>query len=365
MKVKAWLAAILLVVLVIVALGFTKFTQIQAAIAFGESFPEPSATVKSVYAQTTQYTQTVKVVGQLSAPKQLTLSNEYPGLVSEVNYKPGDLVEKGQALIKLDTRIEAANLAAAKARLALAQSTFKRFEALLKQKRISQEEVDQARANLLVAEAEVTNLSLVIAKKTLSAPFAGRVGLEQYEVGQYLDGNTQLTTLVGVNPTIWLDFSLPQTIQQLAIGDTVTVQLIGQGDTAIPAKVIAKTAQINAGSRQQGYRAELNNTDNQFTPNQIVSVFVPVATNTVVAVPTNAITRNHFGEFVYVLEKDAAQNWRAKPVKVTLGDKVHDQQMVLSGLSGGEFIAAEGAFKLSENLLVYTEQTAQRDNGGM
>lgn len=50
-----------------------------------------------------------------------------------------------------------------------------------------------------------------------------------------------------------------------------------------------------------------------------------------------------------------------KPVKVTLGDKIHDQQLVLTGLSGGEFIAAEGAFKLQENLLVYTDQVAAID----
>ena len=91
----------------------------------------------------------------------------------------------------------------------------------------------------------------------------------------------------------------------------------------------------------------------------MVSVYVPVETIAAVAVPTNAITRNHFGNFVYALEKDEQQNWRAKPVQVTLGDKVQDQQIVLSGLNGGEFIASEGAFKLKENLLVYTEQMAQ------
>jgi membrane fusion protein (multidrug efflux system) len=75
----------------------------------------------------------------------------------------------------------------------------------------------------------------------------------------------------------------------------------------------------------------------------------------VVVVPTNAIKRNHFGEFVYRLEKDEQQNWRAKAIKVELGERVEDQQIILSGLDVGEFIATEGAFKLQENLLVYTQ----------
>lgn len=369
MKIKRWLAAIILILVVVSGLGFAKFSQIQAMIAFAESFPEPSASVKSTYAQAVDHIKTVKVVGQLQAPSVLTISNEYAGTITQIGFKPGDVVEKDQLLIKLDTSIEQANLSAAKARLKLAESTLVRVEKLLAQKRISQDEVDKADANVSVANAEVANLSSIINKKTIKSPFAGRIGLNQYQVGQLLDANSQIATLVGLDNKIWVDFSVPQTLPRLNIGDSVEISLIKQTNHSetLSAQVIAIAPNIDINSRQQSYRAELSNTNNHLNHNQIVSVFVPIEALSAVSVPTNAVTRNHFGDFVYKLEKDEQQNWRAKPIKVVLGDKSADQQLILSGLNAGEFIASEGAFKLKENLLVYTTETAQdsANTGGL
>lgn len=355
MHIKRWLVSILLILLVIVSLGFVKFQQIQAAIAYGESFPEPSVSVVSTYVSTVEYARTTKVVGELRAPKLLTLSTEFAGPITYLGFAPGDDVEQGQVLIRQDVRIETANLNAAKARLKLAKSTFARRAKLLREKRISQDEVDSAEADVSIAEAEVANLSSVISKMTIVAPFSGRVGLEQFQVGQMLDANTQITSLLGHNPTIWVDFAVPQTLAQPNVGDRVTVELIRHGGEKLTARIIAKTPTVNAESRQQSYRAELDNGDGTLSPNQMVNVYVSETASQKVAVPTNAISRNHFGHFVYVLEQDDQKNWRAKPVKVETGPRVGDAQIIESGLIGGEFIATEGAFKLSEDLLVYTQ----------
>lgn len=369
MNIKRWLAAIILIIIVVLGLGITKFSQIQAMIAFAESFPEPSASVKSTYAQSAEHVKTVKVVGQIQAPSILTLSNEYAGTITDIGFKPGDIVEKDQLLIKLDTSIEEANLSAARARLKLAESSLVRVEKLLSQKRISQDEVDKADANVSVAKAEVANLTSIINKKTIKAPFSGRIGLNHYQVGQLLVVNSKITTLVGLDANIWFDFSVPQTLPRLNVGDTVQISIIKQmaQSNKLSAKIIATAPNIDINSRQQSYRAELNNENSILYHNQIVSVFVPIETVSAVSVPSNAVTRNHFGDFVYKLEKDEQHNWRAKPIKVVLGDKNSDQQLILSGLNAGEFIASEGAFKLKENLLVYTTDTAQdsTNTGGL
>ncbi|NUZ13304.1 efflux RND transporter periplasmic adaptor subunit [Pseudoalteromonas sp. McH1-7] len=360
MNIKRWLIAFVLILIVITSLGFVKFTQIQAAIAFGESFPEPSASVKSTYVSTTEHLKTVKVVGQLHAKQTVTVSNEYAGLITYVGFQPGDLVKANQILLRLDSSIDEANLQAAKARVKLAKSTYQRVAKLLEQKRISPDEVDKAEAEVAINEADVKRLTTLIEKKTIRAPFTGYTGMEQYQVGQLLDANNAVTFLVGTNDKIWVDFNMPQTLPQPKLGEEVMVA-VSHSQVQQPARVLAKTPSVDVASRQQRYRAELNNYHEALSHNQMVMVNVPVAKVSAAVVPTNAITRNHFGEFVYILEKDDAQNWRAKPVKVTLGDKIHDQQLVLTGLSGGEFIAAEGAFKLQENLLVYTDQVAAID----
>ncbi|KID56172.1 RND transporter [Pseudoalteromonas luteoviolacea] len=368
MNIKRWLTAIFIVLVVIASLGFIKFSQIQAMIAFGESFPEPSASVKSTYAQAVEHTTHIKVVGQLQARQNMTISNEYPGQITFVGFNPGDTVNAGDVLIKLDTSIDEANLKAAKARVKLAKSTYARVVKLLEQKRISPDEVDQAEANVSIGEAEVQNLEALIAKKTITAPFAGHTGFDQYQVGQFLDVNSQITTMVGKDDAIWVDFHVPQTLSQPSIGSEVSISFSNNNQNVqsdYQAQIIAKKPSIDLNSRQQSYRALLPNTDKLFNHNQMAMVKIPSTTVNAVMVPTNAITRSHFGEFVYKLEKDDEQNWRATPIKVTLGDKVQDNQIVLSGLTGGEFIASEGAFKLRENLLVFTEQTAstQSENG--
>jgi membrane fusion protein (multidrug efflux system) len=362
MNIKRWIISTLIIVSVIAGLGFTKLNQIQAMIAFGESFPEPSASVQSTYAQNIDYTQTNKVIGQFNSPYIIDIVSEYPGPFIYVGFKPGDTVTKDQVLLRQDTRIEKAKLAAAKARVVLAESTFSRVNKLLQKKRISQDAFDKAQAELAVAKAEVENLNVVISKKTISAPFSGQVGLEQYQVGQVVDANIKITTLVGLNNTIWIDFAVPQTLKQPNIGQQVTVALVNQESTQRQAIIIAKMPMLNANSRQQNYRAELSNLDGALRHNQIASVKVPLYSRRAVIVPSNAVTRSHFGEFVYALEKDEANNWRAKPIQVILGEKLGDDQVVLSGLNGGEFIASEGAFKLKENILVYTEQLAAADN---
>lgn len=361
MAIVRWLAAIIIVFVVIGALGFVKFGQIQAAIAMGESFPEPSASVETTRAETITHSPTIQVIGQLRAPSVLDIRNEYAGPITYVGFEPGALVKHGQVLLRQDVSLEQANLKAAKARADLASKRLARQVSLRKDNRTSQSEVDIAQADLAVAQAEVQNISAMIDKKTISAPFDGRISLTPFYVGQFLDVNTTIGTLVGNESIIWVDFSIPQTSPQLAIGDEIKVANNGNWFSA---KVIAKNAAVNMASRQQGYRAQLGNNDGVFSHNQFVNIQIASTASRVVSVPSIAVTRNHFGEFVYELIKDDQGQWRASPHKVELGEKVADQQLVLAGLEGGEYIATHGAFKLYEGILVYPAQADSSDMSG-
>lgn len=355
MYIKRWLVSFFFIFAIIASLGFIKFTQVQAAIAYGESFPEPSGSVKSTIVSSQETANVYRVVGEVKAKKSLTLTTEYAGPITFVGFAPGQNVDKGQVLVKQDVRIETANLNAAKARLKLAKSAFERQTALFKEKRTSQNDVDVAEADMSVAAAEVENLSSVIEKKTIVAPFDGYVGLEDYQPGQMLQANSVITRLIGRTDKVWVDFALPQTVAQPNIGDNVVIEIIGQASVQLQAKIIARDPIVNANSRQQVYRAELANTEKVLSPNQMVSVIVTDAVKERIVIPANAVYRNHTGDYVYQLNKDEQQNWRAQPVKVILGERKGDKQIIQQGLSGGEFIATEGAFKLSEGLLVYTQ----------
>lgn len=354
MNLSRWLAAIIIIVVTISGLGFTKFQQIQAAIAFGESFPEPSAAVNSVVTSSNQYQEYEKASGQVSATEVVQLQNELPGLVTKVNFTAGQFVKKGQVLLTLNTVEENAQLNASKANLELAENNFTRIEKLLNQNKVSQQEFDNAKTQLQVSKANVDNLNAVIAKKTVIAPFSGTVGLDTFQVGQFISANTNITTLVGSEPQVWIDFQLAQTKARLSIGDEILVKAINASKNDYKtAKIIAKNSQINNQSRHLKYRAELLNGRQWYEHNELVDISILKPAQDLVIVPNSAVSRNQHGSYVFTLEKDEAQQYRAHRVEVELGKRIKDSQIIMSGIEAGKLIATEGSFKLREGLLVF------------
>jgi len=359
MKLSRWLAAIFIIAITVSGLGFIKFQQIQAAMAMAASFPEPSAAVNSVITKAVDFQDSEKVTGQASATQVVQLQNELPGIITRVNFSAGQEVKQGQLLLALNTSEEQAQLAAAKANLVLAKGNFKRMKQLLKQRKVSQQEFDSAKAELEVNQANVENLKAIIAKKQIKAPFDGILGLDTYQVGQFMAANTEITTLVGSEPELWIDFQLAQTQEKLAIGDTVLVKAINAPESGYQtARIIAKNSQIKSQSRHMKYRAELSNGRQWHEHNEIVDIKVLKPSRQLVLVPNSAISRNQDGDYLFILAKDDNQQFRAHRVKVELGKRLLDEQVIKSGIEPGALIATQGAFKLREGLLVYPKQVS-------
>lgn len=355
MNFRRWGAAVLIILATVAGLGFLKFQQVQAAIAFGESFPETSASVNTMVTSAVDYSTSYKVTGQARATQVVTLHNQLPGTIEKVNFRAGDLVKEGQLLLSLNVSEEIAQLNSAKASYTLAEATLKRNKKLLKGKKVSQQVVDAALADYQVAIANIANLESVISKKQVVAPFSGRVGLDTFEVGQFLAASSEITTLIGDNDEMWIDFKLPQTREKLAVGDSVAIQQINRSLTnpMLSAIVVAKQTQMESGSRHQKYRVVLDNKDGSIIHNELVNTFIVAKPQAVMMVPNLAITRGVNGSYVYQLLKDDKGDYRAQKLSVELGPREGDDHVVLSGLDEGMFIATVGAFKLSPGLLVY------------
>ena len=356
MKVHRWIIAIGFIAITVFTLGFIKFQQIDEAMDMAASFPEPSATVNTAVTKVSENKQTYQVTGQAVAPQVITIQNELAGTIAKVNFKGGELVKKGQLLLALNTFEEQAQLVAAKARLKLAKITFERFQDLVQEKKISQQEFDTAEADFSVAKSDKVNIESIINKKQLFASFDGKVGLETYQVGQFLPANSKITKLVGNSPEMWIDFQLSQTKSRLAVGDTVSIQTINESihKAYKTASIIAVTRYVQAQSRHLGYRAQLDEGQPWLNHNEIVKVTISKAAQPAILVSRAAVNRNHSGAYVFELIKDKDQQYRAKKLTVELGERIGDQQVILSGLQSNVLIATEGSFKLREGLLVYS-----------
>ncbi len=357
MKIRQWSVTIIILAAVISSLYFYKSSLQQAKSAQGANMPEPAATVNASQVQLVDYQKMLKVSGEVQAFKSLSLNNEFAGQIIKLNAASGSLVNKGQVLVEIDHRDEDARLIAAQAQLTLTKQTYRRYLKLKKNNEISDELVDQANAAVQIAKSDIAILTTTIAKKKLRAPFNARVGIHNLEKGQYLDNNSKLLTLIGVNEYTWIDFYLPQIYRELSVGSTVQISPMNR-DESFEAVIIAIDPELARASRSLKYRAQIKSSILALKPNTLVSVYSPIAANvSVISVPDVAITRDPLGSYVFVLDTEGEGAYRARKVKVTLGDRNDDHVMVLSGIDDGQLIATKGAFKLFPQMKVYVAES--------
>lgn len=351
MKVKSWSIVVGGCISVVVILGLFKYNQIQAAIAFGASFPEPMESVELAIAKPVEWQKTVTATGEVVAKSSVDLSNELPGRIEKVGFEPGAKVTKGQLLVQFEIAEELAQRDAAMANTTITKLLLERNTTLAKTGVASAEALDNAKAQFNAASARVAALDATIAKKTLLAPFDASTGLHELKMGQYLAAGNVITRLVGTDTKIWVDFSLPQQQASLAVGDSMS--LMGYPESG--AVVIARDSWVDSQSRNVRYRAEANASDG-LLPGSFVRVSVPIgAISRLIQVPASAVRYDAMGANVYVLnpsEEGADAPERASRRTVELGAENDQKILVLSGLNAGERVAANGSFKLRENILV-------------
>lgn len=368
MNVRKWGITVVSCGLVFAALTVFKVMEIRGAIAAAEAYPEQSATVEPAEVASAQYIPTITVIGELVAPQRLDLRNELAGEITAVNFTSGAKVSKDQILVQLDTLVEQANLEAAAAKAKLAKQVYDRIEGLFKTGATNQDQLDRARADLTSANAEIEVLKRTIAKKTLRAPFDGRAGLHTFEVGQYLESNTLITTLIGDKDFIWVDFRVPQFYRQLSTDMAVDVAVISNANSNTntsnssveTAYILAENTVLNANNRSRSYRAKMDNANEQFAANTMVEVQVPVGdAEMLLQVPATAVQNDPLGQFVFTLTQATdGIGYRAARERVQVKTVNNNVAFLEKGseLKNGDLIAGAGAFKLYEGILVFVQE---------
>lgn len=352
-RISAWLAVILAVATITGGLGYYKFSEIQAGIAAAQATPEPMESVASARARAGEWSATTRAIGSVVAMRQVEIKNEIAGVIADIGFKSGDVVEKGALLVQFDTRQEEASLAAAEADARLAKLTLDRRESLRDSAAFNQQELDRAREDFAAATARAKNLSVIVDKKRITAPFRARVGITDWQPGAYLDIGTEIVTLQGVADDAYVDFSLPQ--DSTAIVHTGTyVTLSG---TAVPggeakAEIIAEDNSADSANRAVRFRAVAKGFGQKLRPGSFVDVTaVTSMPQPTVLVPLASIRRSPSGQHVFVLVEEEGK-LRARMRQVETGAVNGDDIAVSKGVAVGDLIASQGSFKLREGMMV-------------
>jgi membrane fusion protein (multidrug efflux system) len=330
-----------------------KVVAAQGADAAGAQ-AEPMETVTDAVATRSEYLNTTTSIGTVVATRSVSLRNEVPGTVHRADLVPGQIVEADAVLVALDVSVEEAELQALQARAELARTTLARYERMAAQQAASAIELDNARAERDVAEAEVARTRAIIERKTIRAPFRARVGISDVHTGQFLEAGTLLTTLQGVDDGVNIDFAVPQAVAAgLSAGSVVQVLTTQDDVSAVPARVTAVDALVDRATRNAVVRARIEHAGSRLIPGASVRVRAPVGRRQdVVVVPVSGLRKGPEGDHVFVLEASADGQLRARLQPVAAGPVLGDSVVILSGVGVGDRVATSGSFKLRDGILV-------------
>ncbi len=336
---------------IVAALGFVKFRQIQQAIAQGAAFQPPPEAVTTIVAAEEEWPTTLSAIGTAVAVRGVTVSADLPGVVDRIAFESGQSVREGDVLAVLDTRQEQAQLAAAEAQRDLSRVNFERMQELLGEHVVSQAEYDRAAAEQRQSEARVGEIRAAIARKTIRAPFSGVLGLRHVNLGQYLSGGDELVTLQALNP-IYVNFGVPQqSAGAIHTGRSVRVTTDDVAGTAFSGRVTAIDSVVDETTRNVQVQATLANPGGRLRPGMFVQAEVTLGpSRSVVSLPASAISYAPYGDSVFVVTEMRGEDGRTyrgvRQQFVKVGGTRGDQVAVVSGVRRGEEVVTSGLFKL-------------------
>lgn len=346
---KRIIFAILGLVILIAILAAVKAMQIRKMVDQGKKMVPPPETVTTAVVRAESWETALTAVGTLTAVQGVTVAAELPGKVARIVFEPGAQVVKGELLLCQDTTSEEAQLPGAVAQANQARSDLERAVKMRAENIISQAAYDSAVAAHEQALAQANNIRATIGKKTIRAPFSGRLGIRQVNLGQILREGDPIVTLQTLNP-IYVDFALPQ--QQLARlrpGQPVRVTCDALPGETVEGRITAINPLVDSETRNIRLQATVANRAERLRPGMFVNAAVGLPVRqAVLAIPATAVLYAPYGDSVFVVADDNERKG-GKALRqqfVRLGEKRGDFVAVTDGLKEGETIVSTGVFKL-------------------
>jgi membrane fusion protein (multidrug efflux system) len=340
------------------AIAGIKVLQIRHMMAIGSKMVPPPEIISTTQAQLHSWESVLTAVASLDAVQGVMVAAEQPGKVVAISFNPGDFVEKGALLARLDTTAEEAQLRAIESSRTLAQTNLRRLAELADKGLISRSEFDTAEANFQEAKAQSENIQAVINKKNIHAPFSGRLGIRHINVGQILKEGQEIVSLQTLDP-IFVNFMLPQQeLSRITTGMTVRLSANSgattksQGQEEISGTITTIDPKVDTATRNVRVQATVPNKAETLRPGMFINaaIVLPEQAKTLI-IPTTAVLYAPYSDSVFVVEekKDEKSGKAAKVLRqqfVRLGEKRGDFVAVLSGLQENDTVASVGVFKL-------------------
>jgi len=357
---KRILLTFFVLLLIVGILAGIKALQVRRMIEAGSQFVPPPETVTTALVRPEQWETTIGAVGSLEAVQGVTVSAEQAGKVTAILFSPGAFVRQGALLARQDTAAEEARLRSLESARNLARTNLRRMAELVEKGLIAQADYDSAEAAFRQAEAESDNIRAVISKKSIHAPFNGRLGIRLVNLGQILREGDPIVSLQAPDP-LFVNFLLPQQeLARLKTGMAVRLKADGTAAREVTGQITTINPHIEASTRNVRVQATVANSNDALRPGMFVgvSVLLPEKEN-VLIIPATAVLHAPYGDSVFIVEegKEGGQPLVLRQEFVRLGERRGDFVAVLSGLAAGETVTTTGVFKLRNGQSVVVDNS--------
>ena len=311
--------------------------------AGGGSIAVEAATVRGATTTTD-----IRAIGSLQSDESVQITSEIAGRIAEISFTEGGTVNAGDVLVKLDDALAQAEVSDAKARYDLAEANNERAKQLSRTGNVTEKAIDEATANFEIARAALELQRVRLAKHTIKAPFAGRVGIRKVSPGAFIAVGTPIVNLEKID-FLKVDFKLPELfLPSVNVGQTVDMMVDALPGRAFSGEIYAIDPQVDVNGRALQLRARLPNADFTLRPGLFARVLVKgKQTRDVVLAPESAIVPRGGETFVFRIESG-----KAVEAKVKLGERRGAEVEVLEGLAPNAQVVTAGQLKLRNGVAV-------------
>lgn len=358
--------ALVILILVIIFGGTFAWYRIRVSFRdkFFANFQVPPVSVSTTIVLKKTWNPVLKSVGSLIAVNSVNVSSEVNGQVAKIYFQSGQFVKKGDPLIQLKDTVYQEALNNNIAQLNLDKVSYERQIKLFRTRATAKSVLDASQATMLKSLAQVKTAEAMLARKKIKAPFDGKLGIRQVNIGQYVSPGTPMVPLQSLNPLL-VDFALPeQYLKLISNGQKITIKTGAYSGEVFKGKIIAINSKVDQVTRSIAVRATVPNDDSRLYPGLFadVSVILPQKLN-VITIPQTAITYSLHGNSVYVVTKSKDKKGKAVLTVthkfVTLGDRRGNIVAIKKGIKVGDVVVTSGQLKLHNGARVTVNNTVK------
>ncbi len=283
----------------------------------------------------------LRVAGSAHAARSVTLRPETGGKVAEIAIAANRRFSEGEVLLRLEDTDERLALALAEARLAEAERTLGRQEALRSRGTVSETALSDAQTARDIAAIARDRAAAALDDRTLEAPFDGVTGIAQVERGDWIDTDTAIASFDD-RSRLLVEFALPERwLPRLEIGQTVGLETPGHAGEALAGRIAEIDSRVDPATRTARVRAELDNSDDALRPGLSFTVTLELPGEPYPAVPALALQFERGGSYVW-----RVSSGRAEKVSVRVVRRRAGRILVDGPLAAGDRVAVEGVQRL-------------------